>query len=86
VFRAWHTAFGSIIFDRWRYPSRDQYRRAPARALEVNGLPESLIHAVDTDEYDEPLRRSHLEGTLPVPADDGTRSSTSPEPPTRPPC
>lgn len=72
AFRAWHTSFGSIIFDRWRYPSRQQYRTAAARALEVNGLPESLIDAENTDEYDKPLRESHLEGTLPVGVDGGT--------------
>ena len=72
AFRAWHTSFGSIIFDRWRYPSRHQYRTAAARALEVNRLPKGLIDAVDTEKYDEPLRQSHLEGTLPVGVDGGT--------------
>lgn len=71
-FRAWHTSFGSIIFDRWRYPSRNQYRSAAARALEVNGLPESLVRAENTDEYDAPLWESHLQGTVPVGVDGGT--------------
>ena len=72
AFRAWHTSFGSIIFDHWRYPTAAEYRTAAARALRANGLPEGLIHAADTDEYDEPLRQSHLEGTVPVGVDGGT--------------
>jgi len=35
-------------------------------------LPAQLVHAADTDEYDEPLRQSHLEGTVPVGTDGGT--------------
>jgi hypothetical protein len=72
AFRAWHTTFGSTIFDYWRYPTSEEYRTAAARALHANGLPAGLVHAADTDEYDEPLRRSHLEGTLPVGVDSGT--------------
>ena len=72
AFRAWHTTFGSAIFDHWRYPSRRQYRAAAEYALVSNGLPTSLVQAADTEEYDEPLRRSHLEGTAPVGVDGGT--------------
>jgi hypothetical protein len=61
-----------MIFDRWRYPTAEEYRTAAARGLHGTGLPDGLIHAADTDEYDEPLRRSHLEGTLPVGVDGGT--------------
>lgn len=70
--RAWHTSFGLMIFDRWRYPSAEEYRTAAAGALRDIGLPESLVEAADTDEYDEPLRQVHLEGTLPVGVDGGT--------------
>ena len=72
AFRAWHTSFGSLIFDCWRYPTSEEYREAAAQALRAQGLPEDLVRAADTDEYDEPLRRSHLEGTLPVGVDGGT--------------
>jgi hypothetical protein len=41
-------------------------------ALRETGLPEWLVGASDTAEYDEPLRQSHLEGTLPVGVDGGT--------------
>ena len=35
-------------------------------------MPESLVSAADTAEYDEPLRQVHLQGTLPVGVDGGT--------------
>ena len=72
AFRAWHTSFGSMIFDSWRYPTAEEYRTAAARALQAHSLPAQLVHAADTDEYDEPLRQSHLEGTVPVGTDGGT--------------
>jgi hypothetical protein len=70
--RAWHTAFGSQIFDRWRYPSPTEYLAAAAHALVETGLPARLAEAADTEEYDEPLRRSHDEGTARVGVDGGT--------------
>lgn len=70
--RAWHTSFGSLIFDDWRYPTPEEYRTAAARALRANGLPAELVEAADSEEYDAPLRRSHLEGTIPVGLDGGT--------------
>ena len=72
VLRSWHTCFGSLIFDDWRYPTPEEYRSAAARALRANGLPARLVQAADSEEYDEPLRRSHLEGTVPVGLDGGT--------------
>jgi hypothetical protein len=72
AFRAWHTSFGSMIFDNWRYPTPEEYRTAAARALRDHGLPARLVHAADTAEYDEPLRRSHMQGTVPVGPDCGT--------------
>lgn len=70
--RAWHTAFGLKIFDRWRYPDRAEYHAAARHALVAAGLPVALAGAADSAEYDEPLRRSHTEGTAPVGADTGT--------------
>ena len=70
--RAWHTAFGSRIFDRWRYPDRAEYDAATQDALVATGLPAELAGVADSTEYDEPLRRSHLEGTAPVGVDGGT--------------
>jgi hypothetical protein len=70
--RAWHTAFGSRIFDHWRYPERAEYDAATQDALVATGLPVELARVADTTEYDEQLRRSHLEGTAPVGVDGGT--------------
>jgi hypothetical protein len=64
--------FADRVFDSWRYPTAEEYRTAAARALQAHSLPAQLVHAADTDEYDEPLRQSHLEGTVPVGTDGGT--------------
>ena len=72
AFRTWHGAFGNLIFDHWRYPTPTEYRDASVAALSEVGLPETLADAADTTEYDEALRRSHNEGTLPVGIDGGT--------------
>jgi hypothetical protein len=72
AFRAWHGAFGNLIFDHWRYPPRAEYHAASLEALSTTGLPTTLADAADTTEYDEALRRSHDEGTLPVGVDGGT--------------
>jgi hypothetical protein len=70
--RAWHTAFGSRIFDRWRYPDRAEYDAATEHALVATGLPVELARVANSTEYDEQLRRSHIEGTAPVGVDGGT--------------
>jgi hypothetical protein len=70
--RAWHAAFGARIFDRWRYPDRAEYDAATEEALAATGLPAGLARAAGSGEYDEALRRSHVEGTAPVGADGGT--------------
>jgi hypothetical protein len=70
--RAWHTEFGSRIFDRWRYPDPAEYDAATTQALAATGLPVELARVAHSTEYDEPLRRSHIEGTAPVGVDGGT--------------
>jgi hypothetical protein len=72
AFRAWHGAFGTRIFDHWRYPSAVEYRTASIEALAEVSLPTSLADAADTTEYDEALRLSHDRGILPVGVDGGT--------------
>jgi hypothetical protein len=72
AFQAWHGAFGNLIFDHWRYPTPAEYRAASTQALSETGLPVTLADAADSTEYDEALRRSHDEGTLPVGVDGGT--------------
>jgi hypothetical protein len=70
--RRWHTAFGSVIFDRWRYPTPEEYRTAATLALRSAGLPLDLVEAADSDRYDPALRRSHQEGIEPVGVEAGT--------------
>jgi Mycothiol-dependent nitroreductase Rv2466c len=70
--RAWHTAFGLEVFDHWRYPDRTEYQAAAAHALAATDLPVALASVADSTEYDEPLRRSHIEGAAPVGFDAGT--------------
>jgi hypothetical protein len=70
--RAWHTAFGSEIFDYWRMPNRAEYYAAAEHALAATGLPVLLAAVADSTEYDEPLRRSHTEGAAPVGISGGT--------------
>ena len=72
AFRAWHAAFGELIFDEWRYPTPAEYHDACKKALEKSGLPETLLQAEGSTEYDEALRLSHDEGTRPVGIDGGT--------------
>lgn len=70
--RAWHTAFCKRIFDRWHLPSIAEYDDATQAALATVGLPTTLADAARTDDYDNRLRRSHDEGTMPVGIDCGT--------------
>ncbi len=70
--RRWHTAFGTVIFDHWRYPSAREYRAAAVRALKASGLPSSLADAADDATVDEPLRESHTRAIARVGSDGGT--------------
>lgn len=72
AFRTWHSAFGERIFDHWRYPTPAEYRAASIDALAAADLPASLADAADSTQYDDALRRSHDEGTLPVGPGSGT--------------
>lgn len=72
AFQTWHGEFGDRIFDHWRYPTPAEYRTASTEALVAAGLPAMLAAAADSPQYDEALRRSHNEGTVPVGPDSGT--------------
>lgn len=67
-----YTAFGEIIFDRWRRPSAAEYHEAIRSALATVDLPADLEDAMESDEHDEALRRSHEAGVLPVGGEVGT--------------
>jgi hypothetical protein len=69
---AWHEAFGSSIFDRWRHPEPTEYRRASLDALVAVGLPTGLVDAAEVDDLDEELRCRTEEAVRPVGHDVGT--------------
>ncbi|WP_199905143.1 mycothiol-dependent nitroreductase Rv2466c family protein [Nocardioides sediminis] len=70
--RAWHEAFGSSIFDRWRHPEPREYRVASLDALVAAGLSTDLVEAAEGDDHDEELRRRTEEAVRPVGYDVGT--------------
>lgn len=72
VLDGFYTAFGELVFDRWRRPSNAEYRAAICTALARVGLPRDLADAMESDEHDEALRRSHDAGVAPVGGDVGT--------------
>ncbi|MGW5240188.1 mycothiol-dependent nitroreductase Rv2466c family protein [Monashia sp. NPDC004114] len=67
-----YTAFGEAIFDRWRYPSGEEYHQAIRGALAATGLPADLEEAMESEAHDGLLRRSHEAGTATVGGDVGT--------------
>lgn len=72
VLRELYTAFGTRIFDHWRYASVDEVRSSMAGALVDAGLPEQLVEAFDSTEHDAALRRSHDEAVSLVGDECGT--------------
>lgn len=56
---AFYTAFGETVFDVWRRPSAAEYRDILVRVLPGLGLPVELVLAMESEEYDAALRRSH---------------------------
>ena len=72
VLDGFYTAFGELVFDVWRRPSSAQYRTAIRSALGAVGLPADLVDAMESDEHDVALRRSHDRGIAPVGGEVGT--------------
>jgi hypothetical protein len=72
VLEGFYSAFGDIVFDRWRRPSGDEYHAAIRAALCAVGLPGDLEDAMELDTYDEALRLSHEAGVAPVGGEVGT--------------
>ena len=71
-----YTGFGEVIFDRWRYATREECREAMRTALVGTGLPLDLLDSFDTTEYDSELRRTHLTAMAAV-GDEGGTPATS---------
>lgn len=59
VLEGFYTAFGEVVFDRWRRPSAAEYHEVIRAALPRVGLPSDLADAMDGDAHDEAMRRSH---------------------------
>jgi hypothetical protein len=72
VLDGWYTAFGELVFDHWRRPSGAEYHAAVRTALAGVGIPADLEDAMESDAYDEALRRSHDTGVAPVGTEVGT--------------
>ena len=72
VLDGFYTAFGELVFDVWRRPTSAQYRTAIRSALGAVGLPADLVDAMESDEHDVALRRSHDRGIAPVGGEVGT--------------
>jgi Mycothiol-dependent nitroreductase Rv2466c len=72
VLRDLYTAFGSRIFDHWRYASAAECREAMCLALLDCRLPADLLDAFDGPDIDDELRRSHQAGVAPVGDECGT--------------
>jgi 2-hydroxychromene-2-carboxylate isomerase len=67
-----YTAFGEVVFDHWRYLSRDELHEAIRAALTRVDLPAYLEDAMESDAYDEAMRRSHEAGLAAVGGEVGT--------------
>lgn len=67
-----YSAFGRVNVDTWRHPTTAELHLAIRAALASTGLPARLEDAMESDEYDDTLRRSHDEGLALVGGDVGT--------------
>lgn len=72
ILEGFYTAFGELVFDRWRRPSAAEYHEAIRAALPRAGLPGDLEDAMESDEYDEAMRLSHEAGIALVGGEVGT--------------
>ena len=72
VLEGFYTAFGELVFDRWRRPSAAEYHEAIRAALPLAGLPGDLEDAMDGDDHDQAMRRSHDTGIALVGGEVGT--------------
>jgi len=72
VLGEFYTAFGELVFDRWRYLTGPELHDAIRTALPRAGLPGDLEDAMDSDEHDEALRLSHQAGIDLVGSEVGT--------------
>ena len=67
-----YTAYGTRIFDHWRYAEADECREAMRAALVEVGLAATLVDAFDGTTFDDVLARSHAAAVAPVGDEAGT--------------
>src|SRR5688500_9355334 len=72
VLDGFYTAFGEQVFDVWRRPSAAEYHEVIRVALAEVGLPADLEDAMESDDYDAPMRVSHDAGVALVGSEAGT--------------
>ena len=72
VLSEFYTAFGELVFDRWRYRTGPELHCTIRAALPRAGLPGDLEAAMDSDEHDEVLRMTHEAGVALVGSEVGT--------------
>jgi hypothetical protein len=72
VLESFYTTFGEKVFDVWRRPSTAEYHEVIRAALAEVGLPADLQGAMDSDDYDGPMRVSHNAGVALVGSEAGT--------------
>ena len=72
VLADFYTAFGERVFDVWRRPAAAEYHGVIRAALAQLRLPAGLEDAMESDDYDAPLRLSHDAGVALVGGEVGT--------------
>lgn len=72
VLADFYTAFGERVFDVWRRPTAAEYHEVIRAALAQLGLPAGLEDAMESDDHDAAMRRSHDAGVALVGSEVGT--------------
>ena len=72
VLADFYTAFGERVFDVWRRPTAAEYHGVIRAALAQLRLPAGLEDAMESDDYDAPMRLSHDAGAALVGSEVGT--------------
>ena len=72
VLADFYTAFGERVFDIWHRPTAAEYHEVIRAVLAQLRLPAGLEDAMDSDDYDAPMRLSHDAGVALVGGEVGT--------------
>lgn len=72
VLRPFYSAFGGLVFTTFRWVTRSELHGFVRDALAASQLPGWLEDAMESEDYDAALRRSHEQGIAPVGTEVGT--------------